>query len=42
MTLKMSPEFMNPLLSLIVIDDRKQCGEGVRKHGRLEICLERG
>jgi len=36
MTLKTSPELMNPLLSLFVLDERKI--------GRLEIeiCLERG
>jgi hypothetical protein len=42
MTLKTRPEFMKPLLSLLVIDKRNESGEGVRKSGRLEFCLERG
>jgi hypothetical protein len=42
MTPKTSPEFMNPFLRLLVVDERKQCGEGVRKSGRLEICLKSG
>jgi hypothetical protein len=42
MTLKTCPEFMNPLLSLLVVDKRTQCSKGVRKSGRLENCLERG
>jgi len=31
MTLKTRPEFMKPLLSLLVIDKRNESGEGVRK-----------
>jgi hypothetical protein len=42
MTLKTSPELMNALLSLLVVKERKQCGEGMRKNGRLEICLKSG
>jgi len=42
MTLKTHPEFMEPLLSLLVIDKRNESGEGVRKSGRFEFCLVRG
>ncbi len=34
MTLKTHPEFMKPLLSLLVIDKRNESGEGMRKSGR--------
>jgi hypothetical protein len=40
MTLKTSPELMNTLLSLLVVDERILCDKGMRESGRLEIFLK--
>jgi hypothetical protein len=39
-TLKISPELMNALLILLVINERKKCGKGMRESVRTEICLK--
>jgi hypothetical protein len=40
MTLKTSPKLMNALLILVVVNARKQCGEGMRESVGTEIYLK--